>query len=361
MAMAHEEHPMRTISMQVSEIAQVTRDMARAALVAAGDNPNEAIANLLASGPAGVSAIAELTLPESELAEFGGVTRAQAREFLELAGNDLRTAKEMLLAELIRDSSPPRQLSALQRTSGGGQECKICLDTIDTADGEFGGIMLRGCEHSFHRTCVAMYCKAEMDGGKTRLMCPLPECRRELAQRETRAIIGTENFAKLDRLALEEAVMADPTLHLCASPDCTFVASWAGPDDGLPRVVCPKCDTVRCLMCGRKWHGLEVSCAEASAAVPAAAAEALTMAYLKRTNVRRCARCGNGVVKSAGCNKMKCRCDYRFCYECGAENCTTAEGVNCGCTPAAHGYIDNVLGRGDFSGLAPAARPAHPS
>eukprot|EP00037_Helgoeca_nana_P014332 m.133817 g.133817 ORF g.133817 m.133817 type:complete len:293 (+) comp22501_c1_seq6:1010-1888(+) len=225
----------------------------------------------------------------------------------------------------------------------------------------FGGIMLRGCEHSFHRTCVAMYCKAEMDGGKTRLMCPLPECRRELAQRETRAIIGTENFAKLDRLALEEAVMADPTLHLCASPDCTFVASWAGPDDGLPRVVCPKCDTVRCLMCGRKWHGLEVSCAEASAAVPAAAAEALTMAYLKRTNVRRCARCGNGVVKSAGCNKMKCRCDYRFCYECGAENCTTAEGVNCGCTPAAHGYIDNVLGRGDFSGLAPAARPAHPS
>lgn len=55
--------------------------------------------------------------------------------------------------------------------------------------------------------------------------------------------------------------------------------------------------------------------------------------------------CGNGVVKSSGCNKMKCRCGYRFCYVCGIENAL------CGHTPASHGYIDNITGRGDFSHL----------
>lgn len=32
-----------------------------------------------------------------------------------------------------------------------------------------------------------------------------------------------------------------------------------------------------------------------------------------------------------------------------------SEGFNCGCTPAHHGYIDNVRGGGDFSHLAPKA------
>merc|ERR1712029_840627 len=55
-------------------------------------------------------------------------------------------------------------------------------------------------------------------------------------------------------------------------------------------------------------------------------------------NVKRCRRCGNGVELREGCLKMKCLCGYRFCYRCGAEN------AQCDCTPAHHGFTDNVTG-----------------
>ena len=42
---------------------------------------------------------------------------------------------------------------------------------------------------------------------------------------------------------------------------------------------------------------------------------------------------------------MKCRCGYRFCYNCGSEN------ARCGCTPAEHGFWDNTVNRGDFTNL----------
>ena len=47
-----------------------------------------------------------------------------------------------------------------------------------------------------------------------------------------RALSGTRAFSVLDRRALEQAVAYDPSLHLCPMPDCTFVASWCGEDDG---------------------------------------------------------------------------------------------------------------------------------
>jgi hypothetical protein len=74
-------------------------------------------------------------------------------------------------------------------------------------------------------------------------------------------------------------------------------------------------------------------------------AEQASADYMSRSKVRVCARCGNGVLKSGGCDKMKCRCGYRFCYQCGI-----AEAA-CYCTPVEHGFIDNVTGGGDFKNI----------
>ena len=74
--------------------------------------------------------------------------------------------------------------------------------------------------------------------------------------------------------------------------------------------------------------------------------------YIKKSNIRVCNRCKNAVVKSSGCNKMKCRCGYRFCFVCGSEN------AQCGHTPSSHGFIDNANGgRGDFSNLRASKSP----
>ena len=60
---------------------------------------------------------------------------------------------------------------------------------------------------------------------------------------------------------------------------------------------------------------------------------------------RACPRCAAWLHKAEGCDKLKCRCGYRFCWRCGAEN------AQCACTPASHGFWDNVSNRGDFAAL----------
>jgi hypothetical protein len=63
-----------------------------------------------------------------------------------------------------------------------------------------------------------------------------------------------------------------------------------------------------------------------------------TLTLLNQLEIRICRRCNNGVSKASGCDKMMCRCGYKFCYHCGVEN------ANCQCTPSSHVYIDNVNG-----------------
>jgi len=71
-----------------------------------------------------------------------------------------------------------------------------------------------------------------------------------------------------------------------------------------------------------------------------------TEEWMIELNIRTCRRCGSGVQKAdGGCLKMKCRCGYRFCFQCGSEN------AQCDCTPSHHGFTDNLTGRGDFHGL----------
>jgi hypothetical protein len=75
---------------------------------------------------------------------------------------------------------------------------------------------------------------------------------------------------------------------------------------------------------------------------------------MSKYHVRRCARCGTGVQKSSGCNKLKCRCGYRFCYVCGSEN------AQCGHTPSSHGFINNLTGGAEFWNLRDKISPDAP-
>jgi hypothetical protein len=63
-----------------------------------------------------------------------------------------------------------------------------------------------------------------------------------------------------------------------------------------------------------------------------------TLKLLTKLEIRICRRCHNGVQKSSGCDKVMCRCGYKFCYHCGVE------GAKCQCTPSSHVFINNVDG-----------------
>jgi hypothetical protein len=244
-------------------------------------------------------------------------------------------------------------------------ECPICFDCIPSEK----SISLT-CSHSFCNECLAQHVRSRMEGGDAiSIPCPLIRaqavptgssgsgCGHILSQGELQRILGEREFAVLERRALEAAVASDRSLHFCPTPDCTYVVSWAGDEDGPPRVDCPLCLCSRCLLCGGR-HAAHRACESATEAPsgPAEAArhaeeEQATTEYMARANIRKCWRCGSGVVKSSGCDKMKCRCGYRFCYKCGAEN------AQCRCTPSSHGFVDNVTMGADFSHLGASISP----
>jgi hypothetical protein len=186
-------------------------------------------------------------------------------------------------------------------------------------------------------------------------------CGSSLTQFELRRLLGPAAFAVLDRRGLEQAVATDPTLHLCPTPDCPYVVSWYSPQDSdagdPPAIDCPVCKKHRCLICGVEPFHRGQPCAPRSRGSASGGGsdseEALTLAFISSAsnNIRICRRCGQGVVKEHGCDKVKCRCGFRFCHGCGSEN------AQCSCTPATHGFIDNVTGEKDFSSLFSAKSP----
>lgn len=227
---------------------------------------------------------------------------------------------ELASSDSEDETTAKRRRSDNGEAAAGGGACAICLCDVDAAD----GIKLRACGHEVHRECAERLVKASDRDG---CLCPESGCRTPLALVDVRAIAGPRAADRAARLSLDKAVDAVPDLYRCPAPDCGFVVSWTAAD-GPPRLACSRCGLVSCLCCGKPWH--QGPC-DATADVDEASRK-----YLKDAGVRRCDPCGSGVVKASGCDKMKCRCGYQFCYQCGTKD------ARCGCTPSHHVFYDNI-------------------
>ena len=236
----------------------------------------------------------------------------------------------------------PLAARAAAAEDAAGFECSICLEQVALAE-----VALLACGHGGCRGCLRAHVAERMAQGDAAVVaCPAgaSTCSQALAQHELRALLGEAAFAQLDRRALEAAVAVDPSLHACPTPDCRFVVCWSGAEgEGPPAVNCPLCKTQRCLLCAAAPYHTGRRCGEAPpAAAPGegpehAAAEAASRAFLTASaGIRRCASCGNGVIKAAGCDKVRCRCGFAFCFVCGTP------GATCSCTPAYHGFLSHA-------------------
>jgi len=366
----------RTVSQDIADACNTSRALARAAIDAAGGDINEAAANLLlfTLNPSSTKSPFEELLSRRnslELASLGGISVEKADAFLAENGGDLLLSKQKLIEaigiEAESDWNKDMDEISLEKAARipSNFVCPICFDQESTEC-----ICLKECGHSFCKSCAVGWITAQMsETTEGLIVCPLnAECSKHFTQRELRNLIGTKTFATLDRRALETVVSIDPTLHMCSTPDCSYVVAWAGEEiDGPPVFICPLCKLRKCIACGTTPYHDGMNChdfinqmrrSSDSSQLPtgsecdnsgqimvAEEAERLTLSYLQSSNIRYCKRCNAGIVKSSGCDKLKCRCGYRFCYHCGSEN------AQCACTPQSHGFWDNIVDRGDFSFL----------
>ncbi|GMI00389.1 hypothetical protein TrVE_jg12229 [Triparma verrucosa] len=163
-----------------------------------------------------------------------------------------------------------------------------------------------------------------------------------ISQVDIKLLVSPEIFTLHIDKTTEIACSKEGTLHLCPTPDCTFKCEWMSEaENGPPILDCNLCKVSWCLLCrSRKHNGL--TCEEyASNALPPNATEEEKRLHLEEiqskralSKIRTCKKCGQGVLKKDGCDKIMCLCGYKFCYVCGDE------GATCDCTPSEHGFLN---------------------
>lgn len=336
---------------RLADICQVDPAVARETLRMFSGDMQRALTSLLNSHneDRSLDELQEL----NELQELGGISFEGARELLLSCNGNVEQAKAKILEML----GIAEEYSGILKHPTKEQTCPVCFESCPPAQ----LVQLQQCAHIFCLECLQGWIRAESANSCSgSIKCPLSaSCNCSLAHVELKELLSNDEelFRKIDRQALELLSASDSSMYLCPSPDCSYIVSWDAESGGSARTTCPLCFVERCLACGTSPYHEGQSCAEhlqtlrdmqqasSNGCSELEAQEAATRAYLERSGMRVCKRCHSGVVKSSGCDKMKCRCGYRFCYQCDAEN------ARCKCTPQSHGFWDNITSTGDFTNL----------
>ncbi|KAL4712823.1 hypothetical protein ACJJTC_011893 [Scirpophaga incertulas] len=209
-------------------------------------------------------------------------------------------------------------------------ECDICME--ECAKGE--GVVLRECVHSFCRQClsdVVRHCQ------EPAVSCPAIGCPGLLQEREIKALVNAEEYAKwLDR-GLAAAESGTRNAFHCRTSDCS---GWALCETGARVFPCPVCKHTNCVPC-QAIHENE-TCDQYRKKLEEAAnsnenqrdegTQALIQSLISRGEALQCPECNAVITKKWGCDWVKCSA-------CKTEICWVTRGRRWG-----------PLGRGDTSG-----------
>uniref|UniRef100_A0A3P8Y582 RING-type domain-containing protein n=1 Tax=Esox lucius TaxID=8010 RepID=A0A3P8Y582_ESOLU len=190
-------------------------------------------------------------------------------------------------------------------------ECGCCC-------GDFAFEKMTQCSdgHLFCKECLVKYAQEAVFGsGQSSLSCMAGGCPCAFPVCELEKVLPENVLLKYYERQAEEAVAATCADELVRCPSCNFPALL---DKGVSLFSCPnpRCRKESCRKCGVQWkEHAGKSCDQVmerdEIRMRVAFEERMTAA-----RVRKCVKCGTGLVKSEGCNRMSCRCGGFMCYLC---------------------------------------------
>ncbi|XP_023670698.2 E3 ubiquitin-protein ligase RNF216 [Paramormyrops kingsleyae] len=190
-------------------------------------------------------------------------------------------------------------------------ECRCCY-------GEFAFEDLTQCTdgHLFCKECLVKYAQEAVFGsGRSELSCMDGSCTCMFPTSELEKVLPENILYKYYERQAEEAVAATCADELVRCPFCNFPALL---DKGISLFSCPnpRCRKETCRNCHVLWKDhVDKTCEEVQERdeirLRVTFEEKMTAA-----RVRKCHKCGMGLVKSEGCNRMSCRCGAFMCYLC---------------------------------------------
>ena len=245
------------------------------------------------------------------------------------------------IPDIIRDPKPGVLLDLMRfdfrahwdRIKRHGGTCGVCFCQVKGSE-----VVMYGCRHVCCDSCLTSFARVHIaDGSVDRLTCPAAVgCGVQILPQKMYPMLEKDEVDRWERLLLQKSLDSMEDVAYC--PRCN-IATIAEENCAM----CSKCRFAFCSRCLEAWHGgskcgnvakklqslrkraskYGVTAGEASLSI-AAEIESLenqlkNLNFIKQSTTR-CPKCGHGVEKSSGCNKMKCSvCATYFCYLCGKD------------------------------------------
>ncbi|XP_074552338.1 E3 ubiquitin-protein ligase RNF216 isoform X2 [Halichoeres trimaculatus] len=190
-------------------------------------------------------------------------------------------------------------------------ECSCCF-------GEFAFEKMTQCSdgHLFCKECLIKYAQEAVFGsGKSELSCMEGSCPCSYPVCELEKVLPENILCKYYERQAEEAVAATCADELVRCPFCNFPALL---DKDMSLFSCPnpRCRKESCRKCHVQWKQHVGKTCEQVLERDEIRMRVLIEERMTAARVRKCVKCGTGLVKSEGCNRMSCRCGSFMCYLC---------------------------------------------
>ena len=250
----------------------------------------------------------EITTPHDAESLENNIKALSAQLELEEAKKETEelARSEALARRLQQEFDSGREPSAEDETT-----CQICLVGIQDKD----LLPLDACGHIFHPDCIKEHLQVSITESRFPILCPIRGCGVEVSILDIKERLSEEMADKFEEFSFQHFVgLNKSSLFSCPTPDCKYVFQFACEEE----FTCPVCSKHFCLKCQVEFHD-GMTCEQYRKVNQHSEADDQFLLMVQGARFKQCPNCKFWVEKTEGCDHMRCRCQYEFCYACGGK------------------------------------------